>query len=184
MQSEPQLPDGRLVRYREYLRVLARLQLDLRLQAKLDASDVVQQTLLKAQKNLDQFRGTSDGELAAWLRTILANTLTDAARKFQREVTSERALVETLDESSARLEAWLAADGSAPSEQAARHEQVLRLADALAQLPDDQRIVIELRYLKETSVGDIAQLLDKTEPAVAGLLRRGLQKLRELLGEK
>src|SRR5262249_29556561 len=173
MPPQADAPDAKLTRFRDYLRVLARMQLDLRLQAKLDPSDVVQQTLLKAQKNLDQFRGQSDGELAAWLRRILANTLTDAVRQFGREVTLERSIAETIDQSSARLEAWLAADGSSPSEQVARQEQVLRLADALSQLPDDQRAAVELRYLKESSVGEIAELLSKTEPAVAGLLRRG-----------
>jgi RNA polymerase sigma-70 factor (ECF subfamily) len=184
MPSQADAPDAKLARFRDYLRVLARLQLDGKLQGKLDPSDVVQQTLLKAQKNLEQFRGQTDGELAAWLRRILANTLTDAVRKFGREVTLERSIAETIDESSARLEAWLAADDSSPSEQAARQEQVLRLADALGQLPDDQRVVIELRYLKESSVGEIAELLSKTEPAVAGLLRRGLQRLREILGDR
>jgi RNA polymerase sigma-70 factor (ECF subfamily) len=184
MPSQADAPDAKLTRFRDYLRVLARVQLDLKLQAKLDPSDVVQQTLLKAQKNLDQFRGQTDGELAAWLRRILANTLTDAVRKFGREVTLERSMAETIDQSSARLEAWLAADGSSPSEQAARQEQVLRLADALGQLPDDQRAVIEMRYLKESSVGEIAEVVGKTEPAVAGLLRRGLQKLREILGDR
>jgi RNA polymerase sigma-70 factor (ECF subfamily) len=183
MRPEAAIPDQRLDRYREYLRVLARLQFDGRLQAKLDPSDVVQQTLLKAQRNLDQYRGTSDGELAAWLRRILANTMTDAARHFGREVTGDLSIAQQLEESSARLEAWLAADGTSPSAQVARQEQLLRLADALAQLPEDQRVVVELRYLKECAVGDIAEQVGKTEPAVAGLLRRGLQKLRELLAD-
>ena len=52
------------------------------LQAKLDPSDVVQQTLLKAHQNWDQFRGSNDAELAAWLRSILARHVSDVARKF------------------------------------------------------------------------------------------------------
>lgn len=184
MPSEADPASQGLERYREYLRVLARLQLDLRIQGKVDPSDVVQLTLMKAHQNLDQFRGTSDGELAAWLRRILANTMTDALRKFQRQVTLERPLAETVDESSFKLEQWLAADQSSPSGQAIRQEQLLGLAKALAELPEDQRVAVELRYLKSASVGDIATLLNKTEPAVAGLLRRGLQRLRELLGEQ
>src|SRR5581483_90503 len=75
-------PKGSLARFRPYLRLLAGLQLDSRLQAKLDPSDLVQETLLKAHENLGQFRGHTDAELAAWLRTILANSLAEAARRY------------------------------------------------------------------------------------------------------
>ena len=81
------------------------------------------------------------------------------------------------------MEAWLAADQSSPSDQAIRHEQLLRLAQTLARLPDDQRSAIELHHLKGCSVTDIAQQWGRTRPAVAGLIRRGLQRLRELLQE-
>jgi len=184
MVSEAESKGQQLHRYRDYLHMLARLQLDPRLQGKLDESDVVQQTLAKAHQNLGQFRGQTEAELAAWLRRILANTIIDALRKFHHELDREHSLAETMDQSSARLEAWLAANQSSPSDQAVRHEQLLRLAEALGQLPEDQRRVVELRYLKDASVTDIATLVGRTEPAVAGLLRRGLHKLRELLGEK
>ena len=110
MAIEDALRGQRLERFRDYLRLLARLQLDDRLQGKLDASDVVQQTLVKAHQALEQFRGQTDAELAAWLRRILANTMTDAARKYHNEVKRQRSLLETLNESSAKLEAWLQAE--------------------------------------------------------------------------
>ncbi len=175
-------PVGRdLDRYREYLHLLARLQLDAHLQGKLDPSDVVQQTLVKAHQNRGQFRGHTDAEWAAWLRRILANTITDAARKFRREVALEPLVEQALHESSARLEAWLAADDSSPSERVVRQEHLLRLADALAQLPPDQRQAVELRYLRDSSVARVAEQMGRTEAAVAGLLRRGLKQLRQRL---
>ena len=176
-------PQWELERYRDYLRLLARLQLDPRLQAKLDPSDVVQQTLLKAHKNLGQFRGQTDAELAGWLRRILANTLADAARSYRMELAAGQSLERSLADSSARLEAWLVARDESPPGQMRRHEQTLAVADALAQLPDDQRTAVEYHHLKEIPVAEIAALMDRSEASVAGLLRRGLQRLRELLAE-
>lgn len=176
--GSPQRP---LESYRDYLRLLARLQLDPRLRGKLDPSDVVQQTLIKAHQNAGQFRGQTEAEQAAWLRRILANTLADAGRKFRFETARGQSLEQALHESSARLEAWLESSGESPSERADRQEQLLRLAQALSQLPDDQRQVIEMHHLQGSLLADIACIMGRTEPAVAGLLRRGRKKLRELL---
>ena len=170
--------------YREYLLLLARLQVDPRLRGKLDPSDVVQQTLVKAHANRGPFRGQTAAEQAAWLRRILANTLVDSARKVAREVDLQRPLERALHESSARLEAWLAAEQDSPSESAQRQEDLLRLAGALAELPEDQRQAVELHHLRDTSVADIALQMGRSEASVAGLLRRGLKRLRELLREE
>ncbi|HEV3120216.1 MAG TPA: sigma-70 family RNA polymerase sigma factor [Gemmataceae bacterium] len=176
-----------LERYREYLALLARLHLQPRLQSKLGASDIVQQTLLKAGQNLGQFRGRSDEELAAWLRRILTNTLVDAVREFEgakRDIRLERSLEAMLNESSARLEALLHGQTASPSVQALKHEQLLQLSAALAQLPEDQRQAVEMHYLQGCTVGEVAAQLGRSERSVAGLVRRGLQKLRELLTER
>jgi len=170
--------------YRSYLLLLARLQLAPELQGKLDPSDLVQQTMLKAHQSRDQFRGSSDAEHVAWLRTILANTLTDAIRKFAPKAgVRERSLEVGLEQSSRRLEAILAADQTSPSQRVIRHEQLIRLADALAQLPDDQRQAVELRHLQGLATADISQRMNRSVAAIGGLLQRGLRALRASLDE-
>ena len=183
--TEGQGPD--LEQFRQYLMMLARLHWDQRLQDRMDVSDVVQQTLLEAHQRLGQFRGTSDRELAGWLRTSLAHNLQDALKKVQGrrgDGPREALLLDAaLEESSSRLEALLAADQSTPSALADRNEQFTRLAAALDQLPPPQREAVTLHHLQGVSLADLARRLDRTEASVAGLLRRVVKRLRELLRE-
>ena len=170
--------------FRSYLRLLAGLQVGARLRSKLDPSDLVQQALLKAHQTRAGFRGSTSAEMAAWLRQILARTLADALRDLGRErrdVSRERSLETALDESSARLERWLADSGLAPADAAECNEQVLRLAEALAGLPEPQRVAVLLRYYEDRSLPEIAQRLKRSRAGVASLLRRGLSRLREQL---
>jgi RNA polymerase sigma-70 factor (ECF subfamily) len=174
-----------LERFRAYLHLLARLHLDPRLRSKLAPSDVVQQTLLQAYQGLAGFRG-GDEELQPWLRRILARNLAHAARdlgRAKRDVGRERSLEEAVDASSARLEAWLAAEQSSPSQQAARNEQLLRLAEALSELPEAQREAVVRHYWQDRSLAEIGAELGRTPAAVAGLLHRGLKQLRGRLQE-
>ena len=181
MGADADLP---LDRYRGYLAALARLQVAARpwLAAKLDASDMVQQTLLQAHARRHQFRGQTPEELAGWLRQILTRTLANTLRSFgqaRRDVGAERSLEADLDASCSRLDAWLAADQTSPSEAAGAHERAAALAGAVAELPDDQREVILLKHCHGLSLADIATHTGRTTASVAGLLRRGLQRLRE-----
>ncbi|MBI3463011.1 MAG: sigma-70 family RNA polymerase sigma factor [Planctomycetes bacterium] len=180
-------PGPGLERFREYLRLLARQHIGAQLRSKLDASDLVQQTLLEAHRKRDQFRGRSDAELAGWLRKLLACTLADAVRalgRAKRDVARERSLDAALEQSSARIEAWLVAEQSSPSQQAMRHEQAVRLADALAKLPESQREALELRHCQGWSLAEISRHMGRTPAAVAGLLKRGARQLRSLLEDR
>lgn len=181
MANQPTADFQSIEQYRSYLRLLASLQLDPRLKGKLDPSDAVQQTLLKAHESQSQLRGLSTPEQAAWLRKILANCLADEVRKFRcekRQIDLERSLEAELQQSSARMENWLAGGGSSPSQHAVRQEELLTLANALAALPEDQRRALELHHLSGLTVARVGEELGRTRAAVAGLLRRGLDGLR------
>jgi RNA polymerase sigma-70 factor (ECF subfamily) len=171
--------------YRHYLRLLTSMQFGARLRGKLDESDIVQQTVLEAYRCEDQFKGQTEAERLAWLRSILANVLAGAARHFStqtRDWDRETSLEAELNMSASRLERGLIADQTSPSGHAVRAEEVLALAKAMSQLAPDQREVVELHHLKGMPLIDVAKQVGKSRPAVAGLLFRGLRKLRDLLG--
>jgi RNA polymerase sigma-70 factor (ECF subfamily) len=176
--------DRTLEQFRAYLCLLARVQFDPRLQGKLDLSGVIQRTLLEAYQALARIEGWSETQKMAWLRKALANNLKDAIRKLRtagRDVARERSLEAALDESSSQLGAWLMAKQSSPSQQAERHEQALRLAEALARLPEAQRDALVLQHWHGWSLAQIAEHLGRSPGAVAGLLHRGLQQLKKYL---
>jgi RNA polymerase sigma-70 factor (ECF subfamily) len=174
-----------LERFRSYLLLLAEAIIGQPNRVKLEASDVVQQTLLEAHRQWDQFRGQSDAERAGWLRQILQNNMKDAARALgrgKRDVARERSLEAAVEESSARLNAWLAAEQTSPSQAAIKAEDLLRMTEALSRLPEDQRKAVVLRHLGGLSLVELAGRLGRSESAVAGLIHRGLKELREVLG--
>jgi RNA polymerase sigma-70 factor (ECF subfamily) len=171
-----------LENYRDYLHLIARLQLGPDLRGQLDPSDLVQQTLLKAHEKQEQFRGQTDAELGAWLRRILANELADAVRRLNIEATKPE-IERSLEDSAARLEAWLADETQAPDRQALHQEELLQLAAALGSLQEDQRLAVELKHLQGCSVEEIGKLMGRSKQAVGGLLRRGVKSLRDAMNE-
>lgn len=170
--------------FRNYLRLLARTSLDLDLQSKVDESDVVQETLIKANARFGQFRGTTEREFAGWLRQILANGIADVGRRFRgaaaREVFRER----SLDASSKNLGQFVAARIATPSEMAEQREFGVILADALALLSEDHREVIVLRNLEGRDWNDVAQRMGRGYDAVRMLWTRALEALRPRIEER
>src|SRR5262249_24858573 len=133
-------PLGRLLeQYRRYLSLLARVQIGERLQSKVDASDLVQETFLDAHRTFPQFQGTSEGQLLRWLKQILAGKLAELLRRYlgtnRRDVRLERDIEDAFDRSSMLLDRGLVAEQSSPSQQAVRREQAVLLANALGELP-------------------------------------------------
>ena len=169
--------------FRPYLLVITQRQLDERLKGRLDPNDVVQTTFLEAHRDFHAFRGQDINTLLAWLRNILHNNvetvhqrhLVALKRSAKRET---RGQIQDSDGKPVALEKLLQADSSSPSQRAMRDEAAVSLAICMNQLPDTQSEAIRLRYLEGLSLREISIKMDKSEMAVAGLLKRGLKSLR------
>jgi RNA polymerase sigma-70 factor (ECF subfamily) len=179
-----------LEQFRAYLECLTaiqvdpRLRIDPRLQNRFGWSDVVNTTLLEAAQDLERIQGMDGPDQERWLRKMLANNLVDRVRRELakgRDCRLERCLEAAVEQSSCRLQEWVVADQSTPSEKLIRQEQALRLAAALAQLPERQREALVLQKWHGWKLTQIAAHLECTVGVVAGLQARGLAKLRELL---
>ena len=174
--------------FRDYLLIIARSLVTPKIKAKLDASDLVQQTMLDAHNKLDQFRGTSDQHLGAWLRQILKNNFLNSLRALhanRRDIRRELPLdlEQLVFDSFSRVEQWLASNDPSPSQLVADQEQVLRLPSALNELTEDQREAIILYHIQGLKLAEVAERMNKSESAIGGLLYRGLRDLRLNLSE-
>ena len=172
--------------YNSYLTLLARVQIGRRVQGKVDAGDIVQETFLEAHRQFTNFRGGSEGELTAWLRRILAGQLALTLRRYLgtkgRDINLERQLGADLDHSTHAMDGGLIASQSTPSQHVARREQAVILADALSNLPEDYREVIVLRHLEALPFAQVAERMGRSEDSVQKLWVRSLASLRRTLG--
>lgn len=184
MSSSAGAREEALNRYRGYLRLLAEAEIGRRFQRKFDASDLVQETLLKACRSIHQFRGQSDAEMAAWLRQILARTFLNMTRDLQcgkRDLEREVPLEEALHRSSVSMEELSVAAVPSPSSFLDHHDRLLSVSEALIQLPDDHRTALILRYLRGSKLCEIGAQMRMSRSSVARLLRSALAGLRENL---
>jgi RNA polymerase sigma-70 factor (ECF subfamily) len=174
-----------LNRFRPYLNVIAQRLLDERLQSRMDFGDVVQATYLEASRDFNAFRGDSVESFLAWLRGILKNNVATAhqehlatqKRSARREVRMPAASAS--DGSQPTIVETLPGEASTPSQRVMRDEAAVVLASCLEQIPETQREAVRMRYLEGLTLKQIADRMGKSEMAVAGLLKRGLQGLRE-----
>jgi RNA polymerase sigma-70 factor (ECF subfamily) len=170
--------------HRNYLRLLAASCLHREMRGKADPSDIVQETLLKVHENFRQFRGTTELEWMAWLRTILVRSLTDFQKGFlrhRRNVARERSLESDVDRSSAMLRNMIPSAGSSPSRESQRRESAALVADALAELePEDSEVVI-LRSLHELDWNAIGAKTGRSPDAARMLWARAMQRVGGLL---
>jgi RNA polymerase sigma-70 factor (ECF subfamily) len=176
--------DRLFARCRDYLGLAARARVEVKLRAKVDASDLVQQTLLEAHRGFGRFQGATEAEWLAWLRRILDHNAADFVRRYRstgkREVGREVPLVR--EGSSAGGCPEPAAADETPSAAAVRREGELELAAALAQLTADHREVIVLRNLQRLPFDEVARRMNRSRPAAQMLWMRAIQKLQEVMG--
>jgi RNA polymerase sigma-70 factor, ECF subfamily len=174
--------------YRSYLGLLARTQIWRRLQGKADPSDIVQDALVEAHERFDRFRGTTEVEFAAWLRSILAGLIANHVRRFlhtgKRDARLERSLVSDLNDTSCHLSRQLVSPHSSPSAQVLRRESAVELANALESLPEHYSEVLVLRHLEDLPFAEVAQRMGRSVDSVEKIWVRALAKLREVMAEK
>jgi len=169
---------------RPYLGMVAQTQMEHWLQAKVDASDLVQETMLEAYRDFERFSGETEGEWLAWLKRILAHNLADYIRRFRgtakRQVGREVSLGTPGDDSAERRAPEPAARIDTPSRELMRKDVQIRMAAALAQLPADYQQVIRLRNLEKLPFDQVAEEMGRSRPAVQMLWMRALRKLQEI----
>jgi RNA polymerase sigma-70 factor (ECF subfamily) len=170
---------------RSYIGLVARTQVESWLRTKVDASDIVQQTLLEAHRGFDRFQGQTDGEWLAWLRKILSHNTADFVRKYhcteKRQARREVPLHRLVGDGSRELNLDPADPGESPSQFVLRREREIEVADAIAQLPADYQEVILLRNLQRLPFDEVAQRMGRSRPATQMLWMRALRKLQDQL---
>jgi RNA polymerase sigma-70 factor (ECF subfamily) len=169
--------DETLRRIRPLLRLLAGRTVNPRHWKRADPSDMVQKTLLEAHEKKSSFRGSTEMELVAWLKIMLGHRVVDELRKLKCQK-NDADLDVSLERAITQLQKW-----TSPLSALVRHEEALRLAEALEKIPEDQRTAVEFIYFHRLPPTEAAALMDRSPGAVAGLLRRAQDKLRELLKE-
>jgi RNA polymerase sigma-70 factor (ECF subfamily) len=175
--SGEQAAQGELLEpLREFLRMLAARQFDARLSGRIDTSDIVHETYITALESLEQFRGSQRPEFLAWLRTVHEHVVQNLAR--EHIVTQKRSVRREQPLTAGDLPQLHALIESTPSGNLLQAEAILQLIQALDKLPADQRTAIRLRYFENWTVERIGNHMQRSLPAIAGLLKRGLKSLR------
>jgi len=168
-------------RYRPYLRVVCSLRLPQLCQQREDASDIVQHTLIDANRGLPDFRGESEAAFEIWMARLLDRNILQSIRKHTAGKRDVRRELKEVDPADTATLAWHSETSNARSAESTifRGEMALQLAQQLESLPEPQRLAVELRYLGQMPLKRIAEYMGKTPGAVAGLIYRGIEHLRE-----
>jgi len=173
---------------RSYLGFAARAQVESWLRVKVDASDIVQQTMLEAHRDFERFQGETEQEWLGWLRRIMAHNVSDFIRRYKgtakRQIQREVHFRDPALSGRAAGAPEPAAADRTPSQELARIDDELRVTAALDGLSDDYQEVIILRNLERLSFNEVAERMGRSRPAVQMLWMRAIKKLQESLGEQ
>jgi RNA polymerase sigma-70 factor (ECF subfamily) len=183
-QGDAECRDRLFALCRSYLGLVARSQIETWLRRKVDASDLVQETMLEACRDLERFQGNSEQEWLAWLRKILAHNAADFVRRYRG--TAKRAAGREVPfrdpaDSHAFGAPEPAAQQATPSQEFLQIDNELRVTAALGELPADYQEVIVLRNLQRLSFNEVAQRMDRSRPAVQMLWMRAIKRLQEAM---
>lgn len=180
-----------LDRYRNYLKLLASSRIPHWVQGRAGSSDLVQEVCVQAHQSFGQFRGSSEGEFLAWLRTVLASRLNrlleqhvGAEKRDVRREINLQDIANTLGRSSVRLEEFLIDKTPSPSSEIQRGELLVAMSNLLTELPEDYRQVILLRHIDGLSFTVVAERLQRSPGAARMLWFRAMDRLRELLSQR
>jgi RNA polymerase sigma-70 factor (ECF subfamily) len=179
----PQSANEDIGKYRDYVMALARAHVSVDLRGKIDLSDLVQETLYEAHRDLASDRPRTQPEMMGWLRSLLKCNLIDCLRRLrlERQIVS---LDGSLDQTSEGMSRFPWASQSAPDARLIRAEDALILAEVLGKLSPPQAEAIVLKHCQGMSAETISRHMNRTPDAVGGLLRHGMRRLRELMPGK
>ena len=176
-----------LTRHRDRLRRMVEMRLDTRLQARLDASDVVQEAFVEVVERLEEYLRDPKLPLFLWLRLVVGERLMKLHRHHlgtqMRDAGREVSLFcgALPAASSAALAAQLLGKHTSPTQAALRAERILRVQEALNTLDPVDREVLALRHFEELTAAETAQVLGIAESAAAKRYFRALRRLKEVL---
>jgi RNA polymerase sigma-70 factor (ECF subfamily) len=167
--------------------MVARAQIESWLQARVDASDLVQQTMLEAHRDFACFQGHGQGEWLAWLRRILTHNAADFVRHY-RGAAKRQVFREVPLRGPRETDAWAGAPepiaaGATPSQEFLQRDDELLVAAALTELTPDYQEVILLRNMERLPFDEVARRMGRSRPAVQMLWMRAIRKLRDVVGK-
>lgn len=179
-----------LALYHKRLRKMIAVRLDPRLAARVDPSDVVQETLVVAARELKNYAHAQPVAFYPWLRAIAMNRLIDLHRQHvlakRRSVRREESMrpLNVTDHTHAELAKRLVASGASPSRQCERRESLMNLQAALLRLDDEDREILVLKYLEELPAAEISAILEVNERTVWRRHSRAIQRLSDILNSQ
>ena len=169
-----------IARLQGYLLLIANGQMRENLQAKFGASDIVQNSLLDAHAGIDEFKGSTEAEMRAWLKQIVMHNLADEGRRYtgtqSRNVNRERSLE--------MMSTPLKSNGSGIRKAIQSEADKQKLARAVNRLNGRQQRVVEGRHRFGYSYTEIANQLGITEVAARKIWSRALEQLKAFCAEE